>query len=96
MSLSRKEVENIAALARLAIADDELQTVTKNLSRILDFVEQLAAADTDGIEPMAHPLPDMTQRLRSDEVAHEDRRDDYQDNAPSVEDGLYLVPRVIE
>ena len=96
MSLSQKELENIARLARLKIAGDDLQSVAEDLTRILDFVERLSAADTADVTPMAHPLPGMTQRLRRDEAMCDSRRDEYQKNAPAVEDGLYLVPRVIE
>lgn len=96
MSLSRKEVADIAHLARLGIDDDEIVGVTENLSRILAFVEQLGSADTHDVEPMAHPLAGMTQRLRADVARDDDRRDLYQQNAPAVESGLYLVPKVIE
>lgn len=95
MSLSKAEVENIAHLARLRLGDDELPNVIDNLSRIIEFVDQLQAVDTTGVEPMAHPL-DMVQRLRADAVTEQDQRDLYQANAPAVEAGLYLVPKVIE
>jgi len=95
MKLSRHEVESIAHLARLQITEDQVPVYVENLSRIIDFVNQLERADTDGVEPMAHPL-NMTQPLRPDEVIESDQRDLYQDNAPATEDGLYLVPRVIE
>ena len=65
------------------------------LSRILDLVSQLSQVDTTGVTPMAHPLG-MVQRLRPDAVTEPDRRDLYQAHAPSVEDGLFLVPKVIE
>ena len=67
-----------------------------SLSRIIDFVEQLSAADTSGVEPMAHPLADQVQRLRPDVVTEADGHEKYQQNAPSVAAGLYLVPKVIE
>ncbi len=95
MSLSKAEVKNIADLARLQLGDDELPDVIENLSRIIDFVDQLQAVDTDGVEPMAHPL-DMVQRLRDDVVTERNQRDLYQANAAAVEAGLYLVPKVIE
>jgi aspartyl-tRNA(Asn)/glutamyl-tRNA(Gln) amidotransferase subunit C len=88
-------VKNIADLARLELGDDELPDVIENLSRIIDFVDQLQAVDTDGVEPMAHPL-DMVQRLREDVVTERNQRDLYQANAAAVEAGLYLVPKVIE
>ncbi|MEE3214369.1 MAG: Asp-tRNA(Asn)/Glu-tRNA(Gln) amidotransferase subunit GatC, partial [Pseudomonadota bacterium] len=63
--------------------------------RILEMVDQLQAVDTEGVAPLAHPL-DATQRLRADEVTETDQRDDFQRCAPQVENGLYLVPRVVE
>jgi len=95
MKLSRHEVESIAHLARLQITEDQVPVYVQNLSRIIDFVNQLERADTEGVEPMAHPL-NMTQPLRVDEVIESDQRDLYQENAPATEAGLYLVPRVIE
>lgn len=95
MSLERSEVEKIAHLARLAMSEQELDAVTGDLSNILDLVAQMEQADTAGVEPMAHPLH-MAQRLRADEVSEEDRRERFQAIAPLTEDGLYLVPRVIE
>ncbi|HSN71040.1 MAG TPA: Asp-tRNA(Asn)/Glu-tRNA(Gln) amidotransferase subunit GatC [Steroidobacteraceae bacterium] len=96
MSLTRKDVDAIAHLARLAITEDEMPVYVDSLSKILSFVEQLSAAETAAIQPMAHPLADQVQRLRDDEVTERDARDRYQHNAPSVEAGLYLVPKVIE
>ena len=95
MSLDKDQVQHIATLARLRLADEESGDVVEKLSRIVDFVDQLAAADTDGVIPMAHPLHE-TQRLRPDVVTEGNDRDHYQENAPSVSDGLYLVPKVIE
>ena len=95
MSLSKEQVEYIATLARLKLQDDEIADVVEKLSNIVDFVDQLQAAPTDDVVPMAHPL-NMSQRLRVDEIAESDQRDQVQKNAPSVEDGYYLVPRVIE
>ena len=95
MSLSKEQVEYIATLARLKLQDDEIADVVEKLSNIVDFVDQLQAAPTDGVVPMAHPL-NMSQRLRADEITESDQRDQVQKNAPLVEDGYYLVPRVIE
>jgi len=96
MSLTRAQVEGIAHLARLQISEAQMPVYVDSLSRIIDFVEQLAAADTEGVEPMAHPMADQVQRLRSDAVTETDRHERYQQNAPSVAAGLYLVPKVIE
>ena len=96
MSLTRSQVEGIAHLARLEITEAQMPVYVDSLSRIIDFVEQLSSAETADVEPMAHPLADQVQRLRPDEVTETDRRDRFQQNAPSVAAGLYLVPKVIE
>mgnify|MGYP001033137788 FL=1 len=95
MKLSRDEVASIAHLARLGISSEEVPAYVDNLSRIIDFVQQLESAETEGVTPMAHPLH-MTQPLRPDAVTESDQRDLYQRNAQAVEAGLYLVPKVIE
>jgi aspartyl-tRNA(Asn)/glutamyl-tRNA(Gln) amidotransferase subunit C len=94
--LTRRDVENIAHLARLRITEEELPVYVGSLSRIIGFVEQLGAAETADVTPLAHPLEDQVQRLRDDVVAETDRRDLYQLNAPQIEAGLYVVPKVIE
>jgi aspartyl-tRNA(Asn)/glutamyl-tRNA(Gln) amidotransferase subunit C len=95
VSLDKDQVQHIAVLARLEVAADESADMVDKLSRIVDFVDQLSQADTEGVVPMAHPL-DVAQRLRADIVTESDHRDDYQQNAPAVAEGLYLVPKVIE
>lgn len=95
MALESDGVVHIAHLARLHLADDDLDRYTGELSSILSFIEQMNAVDTEGVIPMAHPL-DMSQPLRADVVSEQDRREEYQENAPAVRDGLYLVPKVIE
>jgi len=95
MSLDRSDVEKIAHLARLHISEDKTARYATDLSNILDLVAQMDAADTAGVQPMAHPLH-MTQRLRPDDPTESDQRDHFQQIAPLTEDGLYLVPRVIE
>ncbi len=95
MSLERSDVEKIAHLARLGVSEDELDSVVSDLSNILDLVEQLSAVDTTGVVPMAHPLH-MAQRLREDVVTENDQRQLFQSIAPEAEEGLYLVPKVIE
>jgi len=96
MSLTPTQIESIAGLARLALKPDEVTQYTTSLSSILDMVSQLEKADTGSLAPMAHPLAGQVQRLRPDEVTSPDARDLYQRNAPQVDAGLYLVPRVIE
>ncbi len=95
MSLDRVDVEKIAHLAQLAIDEQEAEAYAKDLSNILDLVARMNAVATEGVEPMAHPLH-MAQRLRPDQVTETDQRDKYQRIAPLTEDGLYLVPKVIE
>jgi aspartyl-tRNA(Asn)/glutamyl-tRNA(Gln) amidotransferase subunit C len=95
MSLNKADIEKIAHLARLSIDDADIDAYAGNLSRILELVEQMNAVNTDAVTPMAHPL-DAVQRLREDRVTETDQREEFQAIAPSVEDGLYLVPRVIE
>ena len=95
MALERADVLKIAHLARLAVSDQQADALVRDLSGILDLVAQMDAVDTAGVTPMAHPL-DMVQRLRPDEVTETDRRAAFQAIAPLTEDGLYLVPKVIE
>ena len=95
MALDKTDVAKIAHLARLAVDDDALDGYAGELSRILDLVEQMNDVDTSGVEPMAHPLH-MAQRLRPDAVTEQDQRARFQAIAPLTEDGLYLVPKVIE
>jgi aspartyl-tRNA(Asn)/glutamyl-tRNA(Gln) amidotransferase subunit C len=96
VTLTRRDVENIAHLARLEITEAELPVYVGSLSSILAFVEQLSVAATGEVEPMAHPLEGQVQPLREDSVTESDRREAFQANAPAVEAGLYLVPKVIE
>jgi len=95
VSLDKDQVQHIAMLARLKLADDEFDETVDKLSRIVDFVDQLSQAETEGVVPMAHPLNE-SQRLRVDEVTESNQREALQENASSVENGLYLVPKVIE
>ena len=88
-------VKKIAHLARLQINEDQIEHYAKDMTNILGLVDQLQKANTDDVEPMAHPL-DLTQRLRDDAVTETDHRDEYLKLAPAKEAGLYLVPQVIE
>ena len=85
----------MAELARLDLPADEAARTLGPLNRVLELIEALQAVDTQGVEPMTH-AGDLTLRLREDAVTETDRRSDYQAVAPAVEQGLYLVPRVIE
>lgn len=95
MSLSPEQVRKVAMLARLQVDDDQVQAYANELSSILDMVEALEAADTEAVTPMAHPL-DLAARLRDDEVTESDQREAFQAIAPAVDEGVYLVPKVIE
>lgn len=95
MAIEQDEIEKIAELARIRIAPDQIGQVALRLTEILGMVDQLQAVDTSAVEPMANPL-DAIQRLRADEVTEENRREAFQAIAPAVENGLYLVPRVVE
>jgi aspartyl-tRNA(Asn)/glutamyl-tRNA(Gln) amidotransferase subunit C len=96
MSLIRQDVEKIAHLARLSISESEMPVYVTSLSSIVDFVHELSRVDTASVEPMAHPLEGQHQRLRADAVSETDQHEKYQANAPKVQAGLYVVPRVIE
>ncbi|HSR62351.1 MAG TPA: Asp-tRNA(Asn)/Glu-tRNA(Gln) amidotransferase subunit GatC [Gammaproteobacteria bacterium] len=95
MSLDKSDIEKIAWLARLSISVEEIPKYSKELNNILDLVEQMNGVDTANIEPMAHPL-EITARLREDRVTESNQRERFQAIAPAVENGHYLVPRVIE
>ncbi|RDE19799.1 Asp-tRNA(Asn)/Glu-tRNA(Gln) amidotransferase subunit GatC [Motiliproteus coralliicola] len=95
MSLDRSEVEKIAHLARLQINESDIPEYADNLNNILALVDQMQQVDTSAVEPMANPL-DAVQRLRPDAVTETDQRENLQANAPATEDGLFLVPKVIE
>jgi aspartyl-tRNA(Asn)/glutamyl-tRNA(Gln) amidotransferase subunit C len=95
MALERSDVEKIAHLARLGLNESDLPRTTDALNSILGLVDRMQAVDTTGIEPLAHPL-EASQRLRADQVTEHNQRDRYQAIAPAVENGLYLVPKVIE
>ena len=99
MSLTPDQLQRIALLARIDVSPAEAQGVTERLNRVLGLIDQLQSVDTEGVEPMSHALDaqlSVRQRLRPDAVTEPDRRDDYQEGAPAVEQGLYLVPKVIE
>lgn len=95
MTISREDIEKVAVLARIRLDDEQIPALENDLSNILNLVDQLSAANTDNIEPLAHPL-DAVQRLRADEVTESNQREAFQAIAPATENGLYLVPRVIE
>ena len=95
MALSPQHVLHIARLARLRVSADEAETARAQLNSIFSLIEQMQAINTRGIEPMSHAL-DVAQRLREDSVTESDQRSKFQSVAPAIENGLYLVPKVIE
>lgn len=95
MSLSQDDVKKIAKLARLSLSDKEIDVTLDKLNDVFGLIKQMNEIDATGVEPMSHP-GEMSLRLREDEVTETDHRDEYQKNAPQVQDGLFLVPKVIE
>jgi len=93
--LSLQDVQRIAHLARLELSADEAAAMQQQMNAILAMVDQMGAVETKGVEPMSHPQ-EVTQRLREDVVTESDQRELFQSIAPQVEDGFYLVPKVIE
>jgi len=95
MAINPTDIEKLAELARIKLNDATIAETTRSISDVLLLVDQLKAADTVDINPMAHPT-DAVQRLRADEITEHDQRKVFQHIAPSVENGLYLVPKVID
>jgi len=95
MSIDSSEIEKIAWLARLSLNQEDIPATMGEMSRILSLVEKMNSVNTDNIEALAHPM-DIKARLRADEVTETDQRTLFQQIAPAVENGHYLVPKVIE
>ncbi len=95
MSLDKSDIDKIAWLARLSISDADIPNYIHDVSNILDLVEKMNSVNTDNIEPMSHPL-EITARLREDKVTEVDQRAHFQEIAPAVDNGHYLVPKVIK
>ena len=100
MSLSLTDIARLSKLAQLELSEQEAADALAKLNDIFALVEQMKAVYTTGVEPLAHPVAvwqeGLSMRLREDRATEPNRRDDYQQPAPSVQDGLYLVPKVIE
>jgi aspartyl-tRNA(Asn)/glutamyl-tRNA(Gln) amidotransferase subunit C len=100
MSLDLSDVKRLARLAQLDLTENQATGTLDKLKGIFALVEQMRAVDTTGVEPLNHPIAahesQVALRLREDAVTEPDRRDDYQTAAPATQDGLYLVPKVIE
>ena len=95
MALTRDDVKRAARLARVAIDETEANQALEQLGRIFGMIEEMRAVDVSGVEPMAH-AQDVVLRLRSDELTEQDQRELFASVAPRVQNGLYLVPKVIE
>jgi aspartyl-tRNA(Asn)/glutamyl-tRNA(Gln) amidotransferase subunit C len=100
MSLTLDDVKRISALAHLEFNSDQAENTLAQLNNIFTMVEQMSAVDTQGVEPLSHPisiiLPDLALRLRNDEATEPNQRQENQQSAPATQDGLYLVPQVID
>jgi aspartyl-tRNA(Asn)/glutamyl-tRNA(Gln) amidotransferase subunit C len=100
MSLTLSDVKRLAHLAQLDLTESQAQQTLTKLNGIFALVEKMQAVDTAGVEPLSHPIAAYRQnlalRLRDDAVTEPNRRDEYQKPAPATQDGLYLVPKVIE
>ena len=99
MSLTSADIARIANLARLELKPDESARMLTQINGFFDMVEKIRAVDTTGVEPLAHPMAtiqDIALRLREDRISEPNNREANQRNAPAVEHGLFLVPKVIE
>lgn len=100
MSLEKNDVTQIAHLAHLKLSNEQINKTLEQLNGIFALVEKMQAVDTKGVEPLSHPfalaVDHLALRLREDQVTEMNHREEYQQCAPATEDGLYLVPRVIE
>lgn len=95
MAITPQDINKIARLSRLKVNDSDIPALSERLGNILAMVDRMQSIDTSGIEPMGHPR-DATQRLRADSVSETNLREQLQAHAPAVENGLFLVPKVIE
>ena len=100
MSLTLNDIARLSKLAQLDLNDQQADDALDKLNSIFALVEQMRAVDTSGVAPLSHPIAawkdDVALRLREDKVTESNRRDDYQKPAPTTQDGLYLVPKVID
>jgi len=99
MKLTPDDLKRIAHLARIAVTETDVSRMQAQLSGIFGLIDALQAVDTKGVEPLSHPLDivqDMAQRFREDRITEADRREANMANAPAQENGLFLVPKVLE
>lgn len=95
MTIKREEIENLATLSRLSIDEKTITDVTDRLSSVLDLVDQLQTANCESAVNTSRPFH-SSQRLRSDEVTENNRREEFQSIAPEIHNGLFSVPKMIE
>ena len=95
MAIENADIENIALLARLQVSSSETNDYANSISSILCLIDQMQQVSTDGVEPLSNPH-DATQRLRKDEITCDNQREAFMALAPAAEDGLYLVPKVLD
>jgi len=93
--MNKNTVSKIANLAKIEIDDSKIEGIAENLEKILDLVGEMNSIDTDNINPMSHPL-NLKQVMRPDEVTEQDQRENFQKNSPSIENGYYKVPKIID
>tara|TARA_B100000900_G_C20299993_1_gene601791 strand:- start:83 stop:364 length:282 start_codon:yes stop_codon:yes gene_type:complete len=93
--MNKNTVSKIANLAKIEIDDSKIEGIAENLEKILDLVGEMNSIDTDSINPMSHPL-NLKQVMRPDEVTEQDQRENFQKNSPSIENGYYKVPKIID
>ena len=93
--MNKNTVSKIANLAKIEIDDSKIEGIAENLEKILDLVGEMNSINTDNINPMSHPL-NLKQVLRPDEVTEQDQRENFQKNSPSIENGYYKVPKIID
>ena len=93
--MNKNTISKIANLAKIEIDDSKIEGIAENLEKILDLVGEMNSIDTDNINPMSHPL-NLKQVMRPDEVTEQDQRENFQKNSPSIENGYYKVPKIID
>jgi aspartyl-tRNA(Asn)/glutamyl-tRNA(Gln) amidotransferase subunit C len=95
VSVTLKDVEHIAELARLKFSDEELESFTHQLNQILEYVEKLNELDTENVEPLSHPV-EGNNAFREDELKPSINREEALKNAPDSDDEFFKVPKVID
>ncbi len=95
MALDKSTVRRVGALARIRLDEDELEPLAGELSRIVEWIEQLSEVDTDGVEPMTSVVPTALPQ-RADQVTDGGKADDILANAPNEKSGFFAVPKVVE